>query len=323
MEICRDAIFCVSGDVIFYSIVWRHKILCLYCFFIFLLKPRSIPMLQISELYIYPIKSLAGISVTEALVTPTGFEHDRRWMLVDESNMFISQREAPQMARMKVTIEDYGLKITYKGDHLSIPFDTPSSPLGGRGAVTIWDDTCIAEYVSKEADEWFSTMLEINCRLVFLPDDTKRVVDQRYAPQDAITSFADAYPFLIIGQASLDDLNSRLSVPLPMNRFRPNIVFTGGKPFEEDMMACFTIGDIEFYGVKLCARCTITTIDQSTAARGKEPLKTLAAYRQKANKILFGQNLVHKGGGIVKIGDTIEVLKLNHEERFMIPSGLV
>jgi uncharacterized protein YcbX len=280
-------------------------------------------MLQISELYIYPIKSLAGISVTEALVTPTGFEHDRRWMLVDENNLFISQREVPKMALMKVAIEHNSLKITYKGANLSIPFDTPSPPLGGRGAVTIWDDTCIAEYVSKEADGWFSTMLGMNCRLVYLPDDTKRVVDQRYATEDAITSFADAYPFLIIGQASLDDLNSRLSEPLPMNRFRPNLVFTGGKPFEEDTMASFTIGNIKFYGVKLCARCAITTIDQSNAARGKEPLKTLATYRQKEKKTLFGQNLLHKGEGIVRVGDKIEVLKLNHEERFMVPAGLV
>ncbi|MDB4901742.1 MAG: hypothetical protein JWQ63_1023 [Mucilaginibacter sp.] len=278
-------------------------------------------MLQISELYIYPIKSLAGISVKEARVTPTGFEHDRRRMLVDENNLFISQREAPQMALMQTAIEPTGLKITYKGNHLFVSFLTPPPVGGDRGTVTIWDDTCIAEYVSKEADQWFSSMLGINCRLVYLPDDTKRIVDQRYAPENAITSFADAYPFLIIGQASLDDLNSRLSEPLPMNRFRPNMVFTGGKPFEEDTMACFTIDDIEFYGVKLCARCSITTIDQSNAARGKEPLKTLAAHRQKENKILFGQNLVHKGDGIVRVGDTIKVLKLNHEERFMVTVG--
>jgi uncharacterized protein YcbX len=274
-------------------------------------------MLQISELYIYPIKSLAGILVNEARVTLTGFEHDRRWMLVDENNLFISQREAPEMALMKTAIESNGLKITYKGNDLFISFLTPT--LGCRAAVTIWDDTCTAEYVSNEADKWFSTMLGINCRLVYMPDDTRRIADQRYAHENDITSFADAYPFLIIGQASLDDLNSRLPAPLPMNRFRPNIVFTGGSPFEEDTMACFTIGDIEFYGVKLCARCVITTIDQGNATKGKEPLKTLASYRRKENKILFGQNLVHKGDGIITIGDTMEVLKLNYEERFMVP----
>jgi hypothetical protein len=277
-------------------------------------------MLQISELYIYPIKSLAGIPVKEARVTETGFEHDRRWMLVDENNGFISQREVPQMALMRTAIESDGLKVTYKGDNLFISFSTPPPIDGDRVAVTIWDDTCTAEYVSDEADKWFSAMLGINCRLVYMPDDTRRIANQRYAPENAVTSFADGYPFLMIGQASLDDLNSRLNIPLPMNRFRPNIVFTGGQPYEEDLMGQFITGNINFYGVKLCARCIMTIIDQSNAKKGKEPLKTLATYRQKNNKILFGQNLVHKGGGIIRVGDIIEVLKLNHEDRFLVAS---
>jgi hypothetical protein len=133
-----------------------------------------------------------------------------------------------------------------------------------------------------------------------------------------ITSFADAYPFMMIGQASLDDLNSRLAEPLPMDRFRPNIVFTGGGPFEEDLLANFTIGNIHFYGVKLCARCIIPTIDQNTGVKRKEPLKTLASYRAKNNKIYFGQNLVHKGDGVIAVGDQLHAISLNHEERFMI-----
>ena len=163
-------------------------------------------MLRVSELYIYPIKSLAGISVKEAMVTKTGFEHDRRWMLVDESNIFITQREVPQMALMKVKIEGDGLSVTYHSERLLIPFRASTNR---REPVTIWDDTCTAEYVSKEADSWFSAMLGITCRLVHLPDDTRRIVDQRYAPENSITSFADAYPFLMIGQASLDDLVRR------------------------------------------------------------------------------------------------------------------
>ena len=277
-------------------------------------------MLQISELFIYPIKSMAGISVKEAKVTATGFEHDRRWMLVDESNLFISQREAPKMALMKVQVETNGLKVTFENNNLLIPFYGAGGKSDSRegATVTIWDDACGAEYVSEEADRWFSNFLGIKCRLVYMPDDSNRLVDQKYAPGNLVTSFADAYPFLIIGQASLDDLNSRLSVPLPMNRFRPNIVFTGGVPFEEDGIANFTVGNVNFYGVKLCARCIMTTINQSDASKGKEPLKTLASYRQKNNKILFGQNLVHEGVGMVAVGDVIKLLKLNDDERFMV-----
>jgi uncharacterized protein YcbX len=273
-------------------------------------------MLQISELYIYPIKSLAGIAVTEALVTKTGFEHDRRWMLVDENCRFISQREVPQMALLQVSVEVNGLAVSHKtkGDPLIIPFQST----GRQVKVTIWDDTCTAEYVSHETDKWFTALLGINCRLVYMPDETKRIVDQRYAPANAVTSFSDAYPFMMIGQASLDDLNSRLDEALPINRFRPNIVFTGGQPYEEDRIGHFTVRDIDFYGVKLCARCNIITIDQDNAQSAKEPTKTLAVYRKKDHKILFGQNLVHEGAGIISIGDRMQIISRNYDERFII-----
>jgi uncharacterized protein YcbX len=278
-------------------------------------------MLQISHLYIYPIKSLGGIALNKAVVTDRGFEYDRRWMLVDDNNLFISQREIPQMALMRLEIADNGIRINYhpKNSSFIVPFKPQTNEFAD---VTIWDDTCTGQFVSKEADQWFSAMLDTSCRLVYMPDETERITDQRYTPKDSITSFSDAYPFLIIGQASLDDLNSRLMDPLPMNRFRPNIVFTGGEPFQEDAMHTFTIGNITFHGVKLCARCIITTIDQVTAAKSKEPLKTLARYRFRDNKILFGQNLVHEGLGEISVGDQLEVLKLNHEDRFTIPAGV-
>jgi uncharacterized protein YcbX len=277
-------------------------------------------VLKISELYIYPIKSLAGIAVREASLTATGFRHDRRWMLVDVNNRFISQREAPQLALMQVDIENEALRVMHKikGDSIAIPFKSAGSEV----AVTIWDDTCTGEYVSKEIDKWFTAILGISCRLVYMPDTSKRLVDQRYAPGNAITSFSDAYPFLIIGQASLDDLNSRLDEALPMNRFRPNIVFTGGKPYEEDLIGHFKIGDINFYGVKLCDRCVMTTINQNSLAKTKEPLKTLAEYRQKNNKILFGQNLVHDGDGVIAVGDRLQIISINHEERFIINQAI-
>jgi uncharacterized protein YcbX len=275
-------------------------------------------MLQVSELYIYPIKSLKGIAVKKARITAKGFEYDRRYLLVDKNNRFLTQREYPQMSQLQPSIENTGLLITHKTNNKSITVPLTPLPSANRTEVVIWDDTCIAEFVSDEADRWFSEMLGINCRLVYMPDDTKRIVDQRYAPENAVTSFSDAYPFLIIGRASLDDLNSRLAEALPMNRFRPNIVFTGGEPFEEDLYGHFSIGNVDFYGVKLCTRCIITTIDQETAKKGKEPLKTLASYRFRDNKILFGQNLVHEGEGELIIGDELHLLKTNVEERFFV-----
>lgn len=151
-----------------------------------------------------------------------------------------------------------------------------------------------------------------------MPDHTHRKVDSRYAHNGEITTFADEYPFLMIGQESLNDLNRRLSESLPMNRFRPNIVFSGGKPYEEDIIHEFTIGNISFRGVKLCARCVVTTIDQETAIKQKEPLKTLAGYRRKGQKILFGQNVIHQGTGHITVGDRLTDISLHNDERFLV-----
>lgn len=274
-------------------------------------------MLLISQLYIYPIKSLGGIALDEALVTDRGFQYDRRWMLVDHDNLFISQREVHQMALLKPSLTDEGIKVTHsvKQSSCTIPFNQTKNEFA---EVTIWDDTCTGQFVSDQADQWFSSMLGIPCRLVYMPDETRRITDQRYTSADSITSFSDAYPFLLIGQSSLDDLNSKLTETLPINRFRPNIVFTGGEPYQEDRMHTFSIGDITFHGVKLCARCVMTTIDQENGVSGKEPLKTLARYRSKNKKIMFGQNLAHEGLGEIKVGDELQVTKLNHEDRFMV-----
>jgi uncharacterized protein YcbX len=250
-------------------------------------------------------------------VTDRGFEHDRRWMLVDSNNRFISQREFHVMALMHIDILEEGLKVTYRPDASSttIPFEPQTDEFA---EVTIWDDTCTAQFVSGEADQWFSNILGFECRLVYMPNESHRITDPKYTPDGHITSYADGYPFLLIGQASLDDLNNRLIDPLPMNRFRPSIVFTGGEAYAEDLMHTFTIGNIQFRGVKLCARCVMTTINQETIEQGKEPLKTLARYRLKNNKIMFGQNLIHEGFGEITIGQELKVLKLNEEERFLM-----
>jgi MOSC domain-containing protein len=266
-------------------------------------------MLTISELNIYPIKSLRGISVKSAKVTDRGFEHDRRWMLIDHFGNFMTQRDYAQMAFINVDIKNDGLSVYHRnkknlGRHL-IPFNISSTK---NVSVPIWDDTCTALFVGKESDKWFSEALEVDCTLVYQPDETRREVDKKYSVKNEIVSFADGYPFLIIGQSSLDDLNSRLDNPLPMNRFRPNIVFTGGEPYQEDRIKTFKVRNMVFYAVKPCARCVITTTNQETAERLYEPLKTLATYRKVDNRILFGMNLVHEGDGKINVGDKIEIL---------------
>jgi uncharacterized protein len=266
-------------------------------------------MLQVTHLFVYPIKSLGGFSLQTAEITSTGFKHDRRWMLVDENNLFLSQRSHPQMALLQTAETATGIKVFHKTDRalsITIPFTNENTAVI---KVQVWDDICDAIVVTNLCNEWFSTMLQINCKLVYMPDDSKRLVDKKYAGNEEITSFSDGYPLLMIGQLSLDKLNEKLSEPLPMNRFRPNIVFAGGHPHIEDEMAAFTINEINFLGVKPSSRCVMTTINQHTAQKGKEPLTTLATYRIKNNKIYFGQNVLQQQNGFISVGDEIKILK--------------
>ena len=261
----------------------------------------------LSEIYIYPVKSLGGISVDSAIVEARGLKYDRRFLLVDENDMFMTQRDFPQLAFLKLSFSENGFKVlnTQNNSHTIIPFESDSKE---NISVTIWDDVCRAVRVSKELDDWFSTAINKKCSLVYMPDDEKRIVEKKYINEEHIVSFADAYPFLIIGQSSLDDLNARLDNPIPMNRFRTNFVFTGGKPYEEDNWKDFRIGDLSFKAVKPCARCVITTTNQDTAERSVEPLKTLSEYRKINNKVMFGMNLVCKQTGSVSVGNEIQLI---------------
>lgn len=273
-------------------------------------------MLVVSQLFIYPIKSLGGIALTTAQLTDRGLQHDRRWMLIDDNNRFLSQREHAQMALFKLEVLADALKVTYTdGSTINIPFKPLKQDLLD---VTIWDDTCTGQMVSDAVDAWFTVKLGFPARLVYMPDETHRAADPRYTTQGTISSFADAYPALLIGQASLDDLNNRLAEKLSMNRFRPNIVFTGGEAYSEDQMNHITVNGIDMYGVKLCARCVMTTINQETTAKSKEPLKTLAGYRRKGAKILFGQNITFSSTGTIQVGDKINVLSKHTENRFFL-----
>lgn len=261
----------------------------------------------LSELHIYPIKSLAGISLTQSLLEEKGLQYDRRWMLIDNEGTFISQRKYPVLALLQIRLEKEHLTVT----HRNTPSITTSflyeENTGQPIAVNVWGTDCHGIEVSTAVSKWFSEFLKTDVRLVQMPEAERRLVDPRYAKDDEVVSFADGYPCLIISQASLDGLNERLSEPVPMNRFRPNFVFTGGEPHIEDSFNTFSIGDLLFKAVKPCSRCVMITVDQQTATKSAEPLKTLAGYRTIDKKIMFGQNLVHQGSGTIRVGDQLQV----------------
>jgi uncharacterized protein YcbX len=263
--------------------------------------------LRLSEIWIYPIKGLGGIRLTEAKVLGKGLAFDRRWMLVDENGVFMTQRDNPTMALFKLEMENGKLKIVHNRQSTVHSISLHPRNFENEERVTIWDDTVTACEVSKESSAWFSEILNLKCRLVHFPEENSRAVDPKYKVNDEHVSLADGYPFLIIGQESLNFLNSKLIQPIPMNRFRPNFVFTGGEPNEEDTWRNFTIGSNRFMGVKPCARCAVPTINQETAEKGIEPTRTLATYRRKENKILFGQNLLAIDHLEVKEGDFINI----------------
>ena len=270
--------------------------------------------MQLTEINIYPIKSLRGISLRQSKVEDRGLEFDRRWMVVDEKNQFLTQREFPKMATLEIGFEKKGLIVKDKENQIIIPLQPQNKE---TESVKIWSSNCRAIVYDNEINEWFSDVLQTNCRLVLMPEETKRRVNPFYALnkfKDTV-SFADGYPFLLIGEASLSDLNSKLDKKIPMNRFRPNFVFNNSESFAEDTWKKVKIASTVFHVVKPCSRCVMTTIDQSTGIPdGKEPLKTLANYRLKKRgakqKILFGQNLIAENAGeVLKIGDKIEVLE--------------
>jgi uncharacterized protein YcbX len=262
--------------------------------------------LIITEINIYPIKSLGGISLESAQVEDRGLQYDRRWVLADSESMFMTQRENEQMALIDVDIESDGLIVSHRKKNIAPLKVTFEPQTDDNRMITIWDDVVRGVRVSDEADAWFTEVLEKETHLYYQPDDSIRPTDPKYSiTQEEHTSFSDAYPILIIGQASLDFLNDKLDEKIEMKRFRPNLVFSGGEAHDEDQFRYFQVGDAKLVGVKLCARCVLTTINPETAKKGKEPLKTLAQYRKNGNKILFGQNLLVVEKGHIKVGDEI------------------
>lgn len=263
-------------------------------------------MITLTGLFYYPVKSCRGYALKTAVLDARGIQHDRRFLIVDAENRFVTQREHAKLALLEPHIANGTLTLSAPGQP-TLSIDTHSAT--ERRVVQIWRDTVEALDQGEAAAQWLSEYLSKPMRLVKFDEAVVRKVNAQYArrPTDQ-TGFADGYPLLLISQESLDDLNARLATPLPMNRFRPNLVVSGTEPYAEDTWKQIRIGEVVLEIVKPCARCVTTTTDQSTAVRGKEPLATLATYRDSERGVLFGQNVIHAGPGTLTIGQSVELI---------------
>ncbi len=264
--------------------------------------------MKVSGLYIYPVKGLRAVELGDAEVTPRGLAHDRRWMLVDAAGKFITQREQPKLATLAATVTDKGLRITGNGKTLDI-----AEPADGalKLPVTLWKQDIEGYAAAPEADAWFSDFLGMPCRLVW-QGGLPRAASEQYAP-GAEVSYADGFPILLTVTESLADLNVRMGIELPMDRFRPNIAVTGAGAWDEDSWKQVKIGGVTIDIVKPCTRCIVTTTDQHTGEKtSNEPLNTLKTFRllrtPALTGVVFGQNAVPAGAGRVKLGDMVEVM---------------
>ena len=258
-------------------------------------------MPTLSQLYVYPVKSASGISLEEMDVVTRGPRHDRRWMVVDNAGMLVTQRTHPALAQVGVALKG-GLKLSAPG---MAGLELPLHAEGERLTAHVWSDP-VSAVILEEATDWFSTLLDGAYRLVYMSDESLRPMNEH---PGTFLNFADGSPFHLVSEASLADLNGRLDAPVSMNRFRPNLVVSGCDAFEEDRWKVFRIGPVTFRSTGPCVRCALVTVDQTTAETSKEPLKTLARYRKMGNEVWFGQNYLHQGEGTFQLGDEVEILE--------------
>lgn len=259
-------------------------------------------MTSVKALYIYPLKGGRAVPRQSVLLRPTGFEWDRHWMAIDATGSFVSQRTHPKLARVQPEITEDTLVLHAEG--LS-PLELSLAQLGDSLPVKVWKDRCTGVDQGDEAAEWMSAALGDAMRIVRIAAPTDRNADPAFAgPEPTPVSFVDGYPILMVNQASLDDLNRRMPEPVPMDRFRPNIVVEGLTPFAEDRIAALRIGNVTLRLVKPCTRCVVTSTDQQTGERINNPLPVLRKFRfnRELLGVAFGENAIISAG----VGHTIE-----------------
>lgn len=256
----------------------------------------------VSGINIYPIKSLGGIALEQAEVKKEGFEWDRRWMLVDREGNFLTQREDHRLALFTCRLESGSLIVNHAHDEIEILTHQLTEKVL---KVKVWSSLLKAQEVDPKLNRWFSEKLDKECFLVRMTEISHRDKHFDQPPFKTSLSFADGYPYLLLGEGSMKELNSRLEESLPIDRFRANIVFTSNQAHVEDEWSDISLGSAKLKVIKPCARCVVTTIDQQSGNKGKEPLKTLAGYRKKNNKIYFGANTIMLESGIIRLGDMV------------------
>lgn len=269
--------------------------------------PTSTQPLRVSALTVYPVKSMAGWPMTAATVVDTGFHHDREWMVIDAQGNFVSQRQFPKLALVRPTLLDNALSLDAPGQPtIQIPILND----GERISTEVWSSPCQTIHQGSEAADWVSAYLGAPCRLVRMDPANKRALSPKYQVSGTeVVGFADRLPFLLATEASLADLNGRLTDPVTMSRFRPNVVVTGCKAFAEDTWKRIKIGPVVFRVQKACDRCEIVTVNQDTGQKGIEPLETLGRYRTQPKGIMFGQIMIQENQGDIRVGDAVEILK--------------
>lgn len=264
--------------------------------------------MELSAIYRYPLKSAGGHGLSAASIDRFGLSGDRRWMLIDDDGQFYSQRCAPNMALLAVECVTDGLRLRYGEQSLDVL--TPRAEAVEVPA-TVWGHRMSVRCAESNVSLWLSERLGASLRLVFCPQDASRPVDPAFVPgggTEQHVGFADGFPLLIVSQASLDDLNSRLPLPVGMDRFRPNLVIQGTAAFAEDTWKSLRIGETTLAIVKPCSRCAIPGIDQQTAARDPAINRVLAAYRRREGVIYFGMNALVTAGSVFSVGDSVQVL---------------
>ncbi len=262
--------------------------------------------MTIKELHVYPIKGIKGVSVSETLVEKNGLLHDRHYMLADKMGQMISQRNHPILTQFIPTRENKAWSINFQGTQIRI---IDNSFLTNQYEVEVWGSKFFANEVSKEVSQWFSERLKIPCRLMVMPSKLTRIKTIHKPPFQTSLSFADGYPVLTLGTASLAVLNQKLDSPIPADRFRANILIETSIAHNEDVWADFRIGEqVVCRNIKPCVRCQVITIDQENGNKGKEPNKTLASYRKFEDGICFGSNVIVMKEGRIKIGDKLTLL---------------
>lgn len=262
---------------------------------------------RLSGLFVYPIKSCAGVALEQADLVERGLAFDRRYMLVDKVGTFITQREFPRLCLVATAFDAERLLVSTPGKPTLelVRQPAPEASLQRR-QYRVWDDVGSA-LEHPAGSRWFSELLGDELSLLYMPDAERRLVNPKRARPGDIVSFADGYPLLLMSEASLGDLNQRLDAPVEMRRFRPNLVISGAEPYAEDAFARVRIGKLSFRGVKRCERCVVTTVDPETGEQGKEPLRTLSHYRLKDGNVWLGMNLIHDGRGTLHVGDRVLV----------------